>query len=75
MKTKKFQTIYSKDTHKFIPHGGVFIRNEYGWLYLASEGVQWYVNFTQDFKDIDEAGIEKALKQLVKAVKTNLLQK
>lgn len=67
--------IYSKDTHKFIPHGVVFIRNEHGWLYLASEEVQWYVNFTQDFKDVEDADLEKTLKALVKAVKTNLLQK
>jgi hypothetical protein len=75
MKTKKFTTIYSKETHSFIPVNVVLIRNQHGWLYLANDDAQWYVNHTQDFKDITEEEIEKTLKLLVKAVKTNLLQK
>lgn len=75
MKTKKFTTIYSKETHSFIPANVVLIRNQHGWLYLANDDTQWYVNHTQDFKDITEEEIEKTLKLLVKAVKTNLLQK
>ena len=72
---KNQQMIYSKDTHKFIPNGVVFIRNEHGWLYLANEKAQWFVNHTQDFKEITDEELEPTLKKLVKAVKTNLLQK
>lgn len=70
MTKKEFIIITNKD-HKFIPWNVVIIRDSEGWVYIAKQGTQWYVNSTQDNKDGKDDEV-KFLKQLVKALKVQL---
>lgn len=70
MTKKEFRLITSKD-YKFIPWNVVLIRDKEGWVFIAKQGTQWYVNSTQDNKDGKEDE-PKFLRRLVKALKVQL---
>jgi len=64
---KEFRIITTKD-YAFIPWFVVIIQDSEGWVFIAKNNTQWYVNSTQDNKEGLEDE-EKFLKRLVKALK------